>query len=106
MKHLDTVWTTANCEKLRNWWEIEGKTAPEIMAELGELGYRVTKNAVIGKVNRMRLKASPAKAGMTSAKRSLHMKAAQVKKRERTAAFLLREKKFSPLSPPEPPITA
>jgi len=34
MKALDTVWTTANCEKLRNWWEIEGKTAPEIMAEL------------------------------------------------------------------------
>jgi len=106
MKILDTVWTTTNCELLRNWWEVEGKSAPEIMAELGQLGYRVTKNAVIGKVHRMRLVAPPARAGLTTQGRSASMKAAIAKRREKQAAFLMREKKFNPVVPPEPPISA
>ena len=104
MKILDTVWTTANCEKLRNWWEVDGKTAPEIMAELGQLGYRVTKNAIIGKVNRMKLRAATSKKGLSFEKRSAHMKAANARKRDKRAAFL--HKTFEPLPPPEPPITA
>jgi len=106
MKIVDTVWTEANCEKLRNWWEIEGKTSPEIVAELGKLGYRVTRNSIIGKVHRMGLVAAPTKAGITTKRRSAYMKAASAKRREKQAAFLMREKKFNPVAPPEPPISA
>src|SRR5712671_4991515 len=106
MKIVDTVWTTANCEKLRNWWEIEGKTSPEIVAELGKLGYRVTRNSIIGKVHRMKLVAPPIKAGLTTERRSAAIKAAIAKRREKQAAFLMREKKFNPQPLPEPPISA
>lgn len=106
MKILDTVWTRANCELLRNWWEIDGKTAPAIAAEFGKLGYRLTKNAVIGKVNRMGLHSPETKPGMSRAKRSAHMRAANVMKQNRPAAFLLKPKKVNPKPPPEPPISA
>jgi len=87
-------------------WEIEGKTSPEIVAELGKLGYRVTRNSIIGKVHRMGLVAAPTKAGITTKRRSAYMKAASAKRREKQAAFLMREKKFNPVAPPEPPISA
>jgi hypothetical protein len=47
---------------MRQWWEVEGLTAGRIVQNLGKMGYTVTRNAVIGKVHRLKLVAPEWKA--------------------------------------------
>jgi hypothetical protein len=56
----DLVWSPNLCELLKKCWEVEGYTASRTALEFQLLGYNVTKNAIIGKVNRLQL-TSPVK---------------------------------------------
>ncbi len=51
-----TVWNKANCDRLRKWWEVDGMIARQVADKFREIGCDVTRNAVIGKVHRMKLK--------------------------------------------------
>src|SRR6266851_2509575 len=50
-----TVWNEANCNRLRQWWEVDGLIARQVADKFREIGCDVTRNAVIGKVHRMKL---------------------------------------------------
>lgn len=109
MKILDTVWTEANCRKLRNWWEIDGLTSNEVVLEFGKLGYQISRNAIIGKVHRLKLVAPGEKRGLSSEKRSAAMKKANAMRSLRPTIRrrpFPTEKKYNPQPPPEPPISA
>jgi len=54
----DSPWDEGSMELLTRWWEL-GRTAKEITDKLVELGYSITRNAVIGKANRMNIKQPP-----------------------------------------------
>jgi len=53
-----TPWDDINVKLLKEWWET-GYTASQISAKLAELGYSITRNAVIGKASRMSFKQPP-----------------------------------------------
>jgi hypothetical protein len=77
------VWTRDNCERLRHWWEEDGLPASQVSAKFGQIGYNITRNAVIGKVYRMGLVEPEKKAGVIKANHSQRAKILNTVRAER-----------------------
>jgi len=54
------AWPPEAVEILKTLWMIEGKTARQISVDLGERGYRFSRNAVIGEIHRLEISGSKA----------------------------------------------
>lgn len=77
------VWTRDNCERLRHWWEEDGLPASQVSAKFGQIGYNITRNAVIGKVHRMGLVEPEKKAEVIKANHSQRAKVLNTVRAER-----------------------
>jgi hypothetical protein len=53
-KILNSCWTEENIKRLQEWWEVEGALAKDISRRFMEMGHNITRNAVIGKVHRLK----------------------------------------------------
>jgi len=92
-----TVWTERNCALLTEWWTVEGLTSYEIANRFRGLGYIFTRNAIIGRVHRMKLVAPESKNKAISEKRSKRATISNLKKANKVKYVFVGGKKFNPL---------
>lgn len=103
MRHPpNSPWNDETERWLKDCWEVEGLFASEVAAMMNGKGYNVTRNAVIGKVHRMRLEHPREKM-----KEKLHQRASQmakalnVAKAAKVLVVMRGGKKFNPNRPKE-----
>lgn len=75
-----TVWSQDNCNRLRQWWEVDGLIARQVANKFREIGCDVTRNAVIGKVHRMKLVQPASKA---ESLRNVHTQTLKIARRQK-----------------------
>jgi hypothetical protein len=90
-----TVWTTENCNRLRQWWEQDGLSCGQISACFGQIGWKITRNSIISKVHRLKLKAPENKKTLLRELRVRRMKV--------QSAAKLREASKPKIPPPSQP---
>jgi hypothetical protein len=96
--HPYSIWNEKLCNHLRQWWEVEGLTAGRISQLLADKGYTATRNAVIGKVHRLKLKAPEWKAEKLRNHQS-SLRAIQHRKTAKNVIkqIIIRGKKYNPI---------
>src|SRR6267154_4489345 len=82
-----TVWNEANCNRLRQWWEVDGLIARQVADKFREIGCDVTRNAVIGKVHRMKLMQPASK---VEALRNVHSETLKLNRRQQNGSAVPR----------------
>lgn len=98
----NSPWNKETEGLLKDWWENEGLFASEISALMGSKGYRISRNAVIGKVNRLKLEHPKEKVKKRlHDKMSQQAKALNVAKAAKVLVVMRGGKKFNPNRPKE-----
>lgn len=100
---IDSPWNEKTVSMLKEWWEVEGLTAPKIIVKLQELGYSgVTRNAIIGKAHRLKLVQPAWKQGQQSEAARQRAIAANISRAKEVKAnpalkqIIIRGKKYNP----------